>query len=43
MNMLAEKLSRIIEGDGNFDDHWVDIAGYCNCVLKVIRGKGGDK
>lgn len=43
MNMIAEKLSRIIEGDGQFKDHWLDIAGYCECVLKEIRGKGGRK
>ena len=43
LTLVAEKLSRILTGDCNFEDHWIDIAGYCECVLKEIRGQGGDK
>ncbi len=43
LNMIAEKLSRIIEGDSNFEDHWLDIAGYCERVLEILRKEAHGK
>jgi hypothetical protein len=37
LTLIAEKLSRIITGDSNFEDHWLDIAGYCERVLEILR------
>jgi len=28
IKMIFLKISRITEGDSNFQDHWIDIAGY---------------
>ena len=41
LTMIATKLSRIITGDHNHEDHWVDIQGYCERVLELLREKGG--
>lgn len=37
LDMIATKISRILEGDPNHEDHWDDIAGY------AFLGKGGHK
>ncbi len=28
VEMFAVKIGRILAGDQNYDDHWIDIAGY---------------
>lgn len=28
LDMIAVKISRILTGNGDFEDHWEDIAGY---------------
>jgi hypothetical protein len=28
LEMLASKIARVLCGDPDFEDHWVDIAGY---------------
>lgn len=40
LEMIAVKISRILEGDPNEPDHWVDIAGYSNLVPKHTIKKG---
>lgn len=37
LDMIAVKISRILSGDPNHEDHWDDIAGY------AFLGKGGHK
>ena len=37
---IAYKLSRILNGDPDYDDNWHDIAGYAQLVAKRLRGKG---
>ena len=32
LEMIAHKISRILNGDPNYDDSWVDIAGYAKLV-----------
>lgn len=45
LNMIIVKISRIISGDPNIQDHWEDIAGYATLVAKELeseqsRGEG---
>ena len=32
LEMIAHKIGRILNGDPNYDDSWVDIAGYAKLV-----------
>lgn len=34
LRMISTKLSRILVGDANHQDHWADIAGYCERVIE---------
>ena len=36
VHMIAMKLSRVVSGNPNNRDNWVDIAGYANLVLKSL-------
>ena len=37
LDMIAHKIGRIAVGDPNFEDHWVDIAGYAQLVVDRLR------
>lgn len=37
LEMNAHKISRILCGDPNYDDSWVDIAGYATRVADRLR------
>lgn len=39
MNMIAVKISRIINGDPDYADNWKDIAGYATLVAERLEGK----
>lgn len=39
LDMICHKIGRIINGDPNYDDSWVDIAGYAQLVADRLRGK----
>ena len=39
LDMIASKLGRIICGDSNHVDSWVDIAGYAQLVADRLQGK----
>jgi hypothetical protein len=39
MEMFAHKLARIINGDPDYADSWVDIAGYAKLVAYRLDGK----
>ena len=39
LEMIAHKIARILNGDPDYDDSWVDIAGYAQLVVDIIRGK----
>lgn len=40
--MIANKISRIVNGDPNYEDSWADIAGYATLALRTIEeGKLG--
>lgn len=36
LDMIQHKVARILTGDSNFTDHWVDIIGYAQLVLDRI-------
>lgn len=39
LNMIAVKISRIINGDPDYPDNWRDIAGYATLVADRLEGK----
>ena len=38
LDMIAHKLGRIVNGDPNYADSWVDIAGYAKLVADRLEG-----
>lgn len=38
LEMIAHKLGRIVNGDPNYVDSWVDIAGYAKLVADRLTG-----
>lgn len=42
LDMFAHKIGRILAGDPDFVDHWVDIAGYAQLIVdRLPKEKGG--
>lgn len=39
LDMIMHKVGRILNGDPNYADSWVDIAGYATLVAKELEGK----
>lgn len=42
LEMIAHKLSRIVNGDPNYIDSWVDIAGYATLVVDRLKKDKND-
>lgn len=40
LEMLAHKLGRILNGDPEYLDSWVDIVGYTQLVVHELEGNG---
>lgn len=38
LEMIAHKIGRILNGDPDYDDSWIDIAGYATLVADRLRG-----
>jgi len=38
LSMIAHKIARILNGDPNYADSWVDIAGYAKLVSDRLQG-----
>jgi len=38
LDMIANKLARIVNGDPNYLDSWVDIVGYTTLVINKLEG-----
>ncbi len=38
LEMIAHKIGRIINGDPNYADSWIDIAGYAKLVADELEG-----
>jgi hypothetical protein len=39
LDMIASKIARIVNGDPNHTDSWIDIAGYATLVADRLQGK----
>jgi len=39
LDMIMHKVGRIVNGDPDYDDSWIDIAGYAQLVAERLRGK----
>lgn len=39
LEMVAHKIGRIINGDPDYADSWVDIAGYAKLVADRLEGR----
>jgi len=37
LEAIAMKMSRILNGDPEYDDSWVDIVGYVNLVIRRLK------
>lgn len=38
LDMICHKIGRIVNGDPDYDDSWIDIAGYAQLVADRLRG-----
>jgi hypothetical protein len=38
LEMIAHKIGRVLNGDPNYADSWVDIAGYATLVADRLSG-----
>jgi hypothetical protein len=38
LDMIMHKVARIINGDSNYVDSWIDIAGYAKLVADRLQG-----
>ena len=38
LEMIAHKIARILNGDPNYADSWIDIAGYAQLVADRLQG-----
>ena len=39
LDMICHKIGRIVNGDANYGDSWIDIAGYAQLVADRLNGK----
>lgn len=39
LDMIAHKIGRILNGDPDYSDSWIDIAGYAKLVADRLDGK----
>ena len=37
LEMIANKISRIVNGDREYADSWIDISGYAELVVKELK------
>jgi len=38
LDMIAHKIGRILNGDPNYADSWIDIAGYSQLIVRRLEG-----
>lgn len=43
LEMIAQKIARILAGDPNYADSWHDIAGYATLVEQRLESEQGHK
>ena len=37
LHMIVHKISRIVEGDFEYDDSWIDISGYSTLIVERLH------
>ena len=37
LDTIVHKISRIVEGDFNYDDSWIDISGYSTLIVERLH------
>lgn len=37
LHMIVHKIARIVEGDFNYDDSWIDISGYSTLIVERLH------
>jgi len=37
LEMICVKMSRIVHGDNNLEEHWADIAGYATLIVNNLE------
>ena len=37
LEMIAHKIARILNGDPEYDDNWIDVAGYATLITDIIH------
>ena len=42
LEMIAHKIARILNGDPNYADNWIDIAGYATLVANRLEKEDND-
>lgn len=38
LDLIATKIARVLAGDANYADHWVDIEGYAKKAREFLNG-----
>lgn len=38
LDLIAHKIARILNGDPNYIDSWVDVAGYSQLIVRELEG-----
>ena len=38
LEMIQHKIGRILNGDPNYDDNWIDISGYSKLIADELAG-----
>ena len=41
LHQIANKIARILRGDAEHQDHWVDIQGYAKLAQRYLEEKNG--
>lgn len=39
LDVICDKIARILNGDPDYADNWIDIAGYATLVANRLEGK----
>ena len=39
LDMIVHKIARIVEGDFNYDDSWIDVSGYSTLIVERLHQK----
>jgi hypothetical protein len=42
LDLAATKVGRILAGDANHLDHWVDLVGYYELIVRLLKARAQD-